>query len=81
MMKINITHNGKKYNNIKDAFTDAAISGIKENINNSLKPFESEIKACNGIVTIDIPKDFKNAKIQLENMPEDLIERITKALQ
>ncbi|MBL7722125.1 MAG: hypothetical protein JNK98_09040 [Chitinophagaceae bacterium] len=80
MINFEIKYNGKSYNSIEDAMTIAIIDGIKETYTKALAPFESEIKANNGEVSINVSQNLENVKIDLRNMPEDLIERIKKVL-
>jgi hypothetical protein len=80
MITIEITYNGKKYNEIGDAITQAVVDIIKNNFEESIKPFTAEIEQHNGCVNIDIPTDFKNAKISFVDLPPELISRITDAL-
>ena len=57
------------------------VDGIKETITKSLQPFEADIRKSGGQVIIDIPENMKNMNVQLKNMPQDLIDRITQALK
>jgi hypothetical protein len=81
MIDIKITYNGRSYSSISDAIQKAMVDGIKESISKSLRPFESEIRKAGGHVTIDIPANMKNMNIQLKNMPQELIDKIMKALK
>lgn len=81
MIDIKITFNGRNYSSISDALQKAMIDGIKESITKSLRPFENEIRKAGGHVVVDIPSNMKNMNIQLKNMPQDLIDRISTALK
>ncbi|MEO9257161.1 MAG: hypothetical protein ABI207_02195 [Crocinitomicaceae bacterium] len=81
MIDIKFTYDGKSYSSISDAIQKAMVDGIKESITKSLSPFESEIRKAGGHVVVDIPSNMKNMNIQLKNMPQELIERITKTLK
>ncbi len=80
MFKIEVTYKGRKYGKLEDAFMQAAVDGTKELIQKKLRPFHSEIAACNGVVNINIPNDLKNMSVELSNMPEELLERLKTAL-
>jgi hypothetical protein len=80
MLKIEFNYNGRNYNSISDVMQKAMVDGIRENITNALKPFESEIIQSGGNVQVNIPENMQNMDLQLNNMPQDLIDRITKAL-
>lgn len=81
MTSIKITYNGRSYNSISDALQKAVVDGIKESVTKSLRPFESEIRKAGGHVIVDIPSNMKNMKIQFKNLPEELIDKISKALK
>jgi hypothetical protein len=81
MIDLKITYKGRNYSSITDAIQKAMVDGIKETITKSLRPFETEIRKTGGQIIIDIPDNMKNMKVQLKNMPQDLIDKITKALK
>ncbi len=81
MINIKISYKGKSYNSISDAIDKALVDGIKQSISKSLKPFENEIREAGGIVTLDIAANLKDMKIELENMPDELINKIKTALK
>jgi len=80
-MGLKIKYDGKQYNNINDAVNDAMINGVKDHFKKALKPFEKEIAKYDGIITVNIPKDFKNANIEITNIPDDLKNKIITTLQ
>ena len=81
MIEIEITYKGKKYKDLTNAVTVAAIDGIKEYVEKTLQPFKSEIDQHGGKVTVDIPKKLKDMNVSVENVPQELIDRITKAFE
>jgi hypothetical protein len=80
IINIKITYNGKSYSSISDAIQKAMVDSIKESIMKTLRPFESEIIKSGGHVVVDIPSNMKNMNIKLKNMPQELVGRITNAL-
>ena len=81
MIDIKFTYDGKSYSSVSDAIQKAMVDGIKESITKSLSSFESEIRKSAGHVVVDIPSNMKNMNIQLKDMPQELIDRITKTLK
>lgn len=77
---IKVTYNGRTYRDIKDAMMQSIVDGVRKSIEDKLKPYRHEIASNNGIVNINIPKDFKGANVELKNMPEELLERLKIAL-
>jgi len=80
-MDLKIKYNGKQYGDFKDAVTDAMINGVKDQFKEALKPFGKEIEKYNGRITINIPRDFKNAAVEITNIPDDLKNKIIATLQ
>ncbi len=78
MIKVEIKYNGKTYKDFGKALEKAMTDGIVEEINNQLQemlaPFSNEINQNNGIVTAEIMDG--QVKIELKDMPQELIDRI-----
>jgi hypothetical protein len=53
--------------------------GITQRLKDTIKPFEGEIRKEGGKVTISVPKDLKNMKLQVDGLSDELVVRIRKA--
>ena len=73
--------NGKPFNSrdYKDALMKAQMDGIRSVINKKLAPFAKEIQSHNGIVNVNV--NGSKSSIELDNMPNDLIEKIKNVLK
>ena len=80
-MELKIKYKDKKYNNLIEPVAEIMIKAVKDHFKEALKPFEKEIVEYHGIVTIDIPKDFKNATFKITNIPDDLMNKIISTLK
>lgn len=80
-MDLKIKYKGKEYKNLIEPVSKIMIEGVKNHFKKVLKPFEKEIEQYNGIVTINIPENFKNANIEITNIPDNLRNRIIDSLQ
>lgn len=80
MMYTEIRYDGENYEEIDDAGIQAGIEEIDEYFDKALKPFESQLSEHNGLVIVDIKKDFDDAEISFRNLPEDLVKQISTAL-
>ncbi len=83
---LEITYEGKKYNDIQDPNILATMDGIKKYFDQSIESFSSEISEQDGHIVVNIPRDFiegKGAKadITFYNMKEELADKITEALK
>lgn len=84
MIKVEISHKGKKYNDITSATLAAMASGLKETIEKQIAPFRDEVKAEGGEVKITVNYSSLNdfgAELSVSNISEDLKSRITEALK
>ena len=80
MTNTEIRYDGKNYDEIADVGIQAGIDEINKYFEKTLKPFESKISKHNGMVIVDIKKDFDDAEISFQNLPEDLVKQISTAL-
>lgn len=78
-LKIEYSYNGKRTNDLESAVKLAAAEGIRNKVWRKIQPFEDEILACGGTVTININENLQGDLI-LNGMPEDLKQRIIQAL-
>ncbi len=86
MITIEITYNGKKYDDLGSAMDDAIVEGVVTSAREVLKPFEREITAQGGVIKFDIKKGKLSASIEPEiqmrivGISDDLKGRIEEAL-
>lgn len=80
MIKIETTHNGKTYRHFKDALASAIMSGYEKIVSKRLEPFAQEIANSGGTVTIDFTGDDFKANVYFKNFPEDLAQKLKKAV-
>lgn len=50
-------------------------------LQDTIKPFESEIHAEGGKVTISVPKDLENIKLKMDGLSEEFVARIRQAFK
>jgi lipoate-protein ligase B len=83
MIKISITttYNDQHYDSIAEAAKQAIMEGFRENLAVDLEPFKKEIETCGGEVEIVIQEDLKGANVQFHNLPDELIDRISAAME
>ena len=84
MIDIKIQYNGKAYKDIEKAFFDATVNGIKESMNEKLKPFKSQIAQEGGQVIIKITgHDLKSlgGQLEIKNISSELKDKINSYLK
>lgn len=80
MSQIKFTFNGKPVNNLENAIMKSLSNQLKEKIENRLQPFQSELMANNASVEVIVSEDLENVTYTFTDVPDDLKERIKKAL-
>ena len=78
-MDLKITRNGKRYNNLEEAFTDSIQDAVREHINKILAPYRSEIAKENGSIVIQ-EKEDGDLDIKISGISDELKEKIEKDL-
>jgi len=76
MIDIKITYNSDQY----DRLSDSVKKGIENTLNSvkqTIMKFEQEIKKSNGRIIIQVSQKID---IDLEDMPQELIDRITESV-
>ncbi len=75
-----VKYNGKVVKDVPTAFLMAIEESVKEKINDKLKPFEQEIAHHGGTVKITVHSDLKNVTLNVDGVPQELMDRIQSSL-
>lgn len=77
MIKLEFSHNGKKFNDIEGAMMAAARSGVEGVIGDRVKEFQRKHNATKGRITVKVSEDLKKVNYTFsDSIPEALIEEL-----
>jgi hypothetical protein len=81
-MKFNITYSygGQKFDSIEDAVTKAIQDGIKESIEEKLRPFASELDRAGAVVNLTFNDTTGSSTVSISNVPDDIADAVGRAL-
>lgn len=80
MFNVDVKFNGKPFNSkdYANALAKAQMEAMRTAINNKLSPFANEIRSHNGIVNVKV--QGSKTSIELDNMPQELVDKIKRVL-
>jgi len=80
-INVEVSHNGKKYKTLEEAFDNAVISGVTKMIQNKLVIFSEELSQTGGYVEVVFnDEDFYNPQVLFHDMPNELAIRMKEHL-